>query len=88
MSDLVRRLSERICGVMEPGGEGDWAAYRDAAEAVLDEFEQVGWWVEDKHRHSAPKPHGTILGEFRFTEEEDGCPIGGTPVYVIGETSD
>lgn len=39
---VVRLLAERICGVMEPGGEGDWMAYRDAAEAVLDEFEQVG----------------------------------------------
>lgn len=34
----VRRLAERICGVQEPGGEGDWMAYRDHAEAVLDEF--------------------------------------------------
>lgn len=41
-TDIVRRLAERICGVMEPDGEGDWMAYRDAAEAVLDEFEVVG----------------------------------------------
>jgi hypothetical protein len=53
------------------------------AETVLDalEVEHVGWWVEDKHRHE--NTDGTIFGEFRFTEEDEDCPLSGWPVYCM-----
>jgi hypothetical protein len=70
------RLSRALGG----GMVGD-ALANNALDALG--LEQVGWWIEDKHRHTAPQPHGTICGEFRFTEEEDGCPLNGTPVYRL-----
>ena len=54
----------------------------------LDGLEQVGWFVQHPHRHDYPQTPCGVFGEFRFMEQEDGCPVTGTPVYILGGSAD
>lgn len=101
---VVRTLAERICGVMEPGGEGDWMAYRDAAEAVLDEFVAAGQgWCPVHGDALCPEQYmlfadGRIApGYSQFWSEDIRCgqrqgtyrlPLSGGSPAVTGSAAD
>lgn len=88
MIDLRERIADALESVAnDPAAQLNGRLRREClvqADAVLSALgmEQVGWWVEETHHHTT-SDHRAVLGEFRFTEEEDGCPINGAPVYRV-----